>query len=302
MIAYVEVSRLQNNADRLENQLNVALKLKTKMRKHTREQYSHLAVSLLDCVTKITELLEMDSLASVDELSEEFDSIDDAHLSQIKDAIQSTQAEFDEYESFTHSSDSCDNVNKNTLKMYGQVIDSAVKTDYEYREELECAQMIKMWFSTRFSSSAATSFKYNIEYLPKWISGIIIAYGKHLARGDTYQFKETLFEWCNKVKSDPEHSKWALPYEIQQICSGKAISSDYTMEAVLLGDLLMDDVFYKLTTSPPTGKIIVMDCAPVASAVKKHNPELSNEIQRRIANKQRLLDTYQFTNKMKGEE
>ena len=93
--------------------------------------------------------------------------------------------------------------------------------------------------------------------------------------------------WIQSVKE----STWAVPYEVYQL-EKDASPEDFTMDAVLIGDIIMDEYFYQLTDYYSPNISCPLDCYPVASSVKHHNPNLESIIRTRIANKDELIKQY----------
>lgn len=290
---YIEVPRLQTQADKIDKQLSVVLSQKPQMYAKTKERYKDLAISLLSSVEKIASILEIDSLASLDNKSSEF-SDTKVDVSDLSDALKHTTDKIESYTSFvsTDFSSLSNNINKETLRRYGQVLEQASNHDFKYAEANECAYILNRWFKARFSNPYKDSvFKYNIAYIPEWISDIIILYGKYHSNDNTSSFMDMMTSWCDKLSNQ---SKWAVPYEVHNLAKSIEPSS-YTMNAVLIGDILMDELLYLLTESNSPDIAANLECYPVASKVKANNPSLLPLIRTRIVNRESLAKQYKLT-------
>lgn len=292
---YIEVSRIQHHADRLNDLLADVTANQPQLYSKTKHKYKELAISLLHAVDEITSILETDSLASIDQYESEFDNKPAESIDELHQAIEQVTMSIDNYTNFisTPVDNVSVNINKATLKRYGQVLAEAANYSFKYTEANECAYILNKWFNARFSNFVKDdTFKYNIAYLPDWITNIIIVYGKYHQNNNTSSFIHMMESWCNKLSSQP--NKWVVPYEIHQL-NTSANPESYTMDSVLIGDELMDEVFYQLTESNSPDLIATFDCYPVASAVKLHNPSLLPEIRTRLAKQNQLADQYNLT-------
>lgn len=289
----IEVPRILANATRISDQLDTALGEKRKMYAKTRRNYEELAISLLSSVDKIATLLENNSLCSLDDTPQEFhtSSVD---VNNLRDAIDKTSKKINSYTSFVSPPVSNDaNINRDTLKRYGSVLNKASTTSFSCIECSECAYILNRWFKARFSNKRkSSSFKYNISYLPEWITNIIILYGKYHSNGDSDAFMNMMTSWCDSL--DHEDCKWAVPYEVHQLTKSFC-PEDYTMDAVLIGDILMDEALYELTESNSPGIVTNLDCYPVASRVKMRNAGLLPIMRSRLAKRDSLLNQYHLT-------
>lgn len=294
-MTYIEVSRIQAHADKINSQLEQVLSNQPQMYSKTKDKYKNLAISLLSSVEKIADILEADSLASVDNKSSEFES-SSLDMSELSDAIHTASNKIDSYTSFVSSEvpikPISTNINKETLHRYGQILEQASTYDFGYEEVNECAYILNKWFKSRFSSTEDDLFKYNIAYLPTWITNIIILYGRYLKNKDTDSFITMMMDWCANLAIKP--NKWAVPYEVHQL-SKSAHPGTYTMEAVIIGDVLMDEVLYQLTEYNSPGIVANLESYAVASEVKSKNPALLPIIRTRLAKRDELIQEYNLT-------
>ena len=289
MTTYIEVARMQSRIDRTNEELDFVLDKKSKLYAKTKDKYRVLALSLLDAVDKITDILEIDSLADIDDA--EFDDSSDADLS-LSDAIDHTRDRIASYTSFvspTHITESS-NANKDTIRCYGNVIECASKTALSCTEATECLRLLDRWFQARFSNRTSSNFRYNISMIPNWISDIIISYGKYQSEGRSSDFIAMFDEWLKNV----DKCNWALPYKVHQI-SKSHDPTDYTMNAVIIGDIIMDEALYPLTEDQNPDLVANLECYPVAVRVKANNPSLLPLIRTRIAKRDSLISDYKLT-------
>lgn len=290
-MVYIEVPRIQAQADKIDNQLSIVLSQRPNMYAKTKERYKELAISLLSSVEKIAAILEEDSLACIDNKSIEFGQ-SEIDISDLSDAIKHASSRIDSCTKFIsgNSSEVAININKETLRRYGQVLEQASNYNFSYQEATECAYILNKWFKARFSNyNKSNSFKYNIAYIPQWITDIIIMYGKYQSNNDSSSFIEMMLAWCDSLSNDDV--KWAVPYEIYQL--NKTLEpNNYTMNAVLIGDILMDEMLYLLTESSAPDLVANLDCYPVANKVKASNPALLPIIRTRLAKRDSLAKEY----------
>lgn len=291
---YVEVPRLQTHADKIDSQLSVVLARKPHMYDKTKKRYKELAITLLASVEKIAAILEEDSLASVDNVASEFDSAT-FDVSDLASALQHTSDKINSYTSFVSNdlSSVSTNANKETLRRYGKVLEQAANYNFSCVEANECAFILNRWFTSRFSNpSKDSTFKYNMAYIPGWITDIIILYGKYHSNQDTQSFMNMMVDWCDKLAT--QSIRWAVPYEVYNL--GKQVEpTDYTMDAVLVGDILMDEMLYQLTDTSSPDIVANLECYPVASKVKAGNPSLLPVIRTRLVKRDALMKEYNLT-------
>lgn len=291
---YIEVPRIQTHADKIDSQLSTVLSQKPQMYAKTKERYKHLAISLLSSVEKIAAILEEDSLASLDNKTSEFGS-NKFDVSDLSTAIKHASERIDSCTSFVSADFSglSNNVNKETLRRYGQILEQASNYNFRYEEANECAYILNRWFKARFSNpSKHSTFRYNLAYIPEWITDIIILYGKYHSNQDTSSFMDMMTGWCDNLSN--ESVKWAVPYEVHQL--NKSVEpKNYTMDAVLIGDILMDEMLYLLTETSSPDIIANLECYPVASKVKANNPSLLPIIRTRLAKRETLMKEYSLT-------
>lgn len=293
-MTYIEVPRIQAHADKIDSQLSTVLSQKPQMYAKTKERYKELAISLLSSVEKIAAILEEDSLASVDNKTSEF-STNRFDVSDLSSALKHASERMDSCANFisTDFSSSSTNINKETLKRYGHILEQASNYNFRYEEANECAYILNRWFKARFSNPSKNStFRYNIAYIPEWITDIIILYGKYHSKQDSATFMDMMTTWCDSLST--ESVKWAVPYEVHQL-SKSVEPRDYTMNAVLIGDILMDEALHLLTDTHSPDIIANLECYPVASKVKANNPALFPIIRSRLAKRDALIKEYNLT-------
>lgn len=293
-MTYIEVPRIQAHADKIDSQLSTVLSQKPQMYAKTKERYKDLAISLLSSVEKIASILEEDSLASVDNKTSEF-STNRFDVSDLSNALKHASERIDSCANFVSTDFSIvsNNANKETLRRYGQVLEQASNYNFRYEEANECAYILNRWFKARFSNPSKNStFRYNLAYIPEWITDIIILYGKYHSNQDTSSFMNMMTSWCDNLSV--ESVKWAVPYEVHQLSKSRELRN-YTMNAVLIGDILMDEMYYLLTETSSPDIVANLECYPVASKVKANNPTLLPIIRTRLAKRETLMKEYSLT-------
>lgn len=285
-MSHVEVPRLVAAAGRINDKLDSVLSENHSIYAKTKKQYKELAIQLLSSVEKIATILQCDSLDDSDDGEFESSSID---ISDISEALDQASEKVDKVSSFVSPSDS--SANKNTIHEYGRVLQKAADTDLACVDANTCANVLNTWFKARFSNKD-NSFKYNISYIPSWITDIILLYGKYHSDGRTSEFVDMMYTWCSDIQD--HGSRYAVPYQVYQI--GKSDDpNDYTMDAVLIGDILMDKSLYDLTEYSSPNLVAHLSYYPVADVAKVRNPEISDEIFVRLMNRDSLLIKYNIS-------
>jgi hypothetical protein len=86
--------------------------------------------------------------------------------------------------------------------------------------------------------------------------------------------------WCQKLET--ESVRYAIPYEIFKIDKSKDIN-EYTLEAVLISDILFSECLYRLTKQELPNSQIVLDALAVSDFVRNKNKSLASEIRTRFS-------------------
>lgn len=321
---YLEIYPIENYADKISKQLDAVLEAKPTMYAKTKGRYKQLACSLLQSVEKISAILEEESLISSD-VQDEFDELLDTQYDEFSDALKSVQDQLSSYTEFTSntssSSDLSNNSNKLTstsdneshavssmsddagvatmsnkaaLSIFAQVIEQGSICSFKCAEASHCARMIWQWFKARFTPEVRNSnFKYNIKQLPVWISAIVLSYGKHHRDNTIGTFVDMFNKWIADITAD-ERNCWALPYEVYQI-SKSSNKDDFTLDAVVISDILMEELYHQLTQPYIENSPIYLESSLVPSIVKAQNPELLSDIRTRLSKQADLILKCGFT-------
>lgn len=277
---YLEIYPSEVAARKINKHLDQMISDKPRIYRKTLLRYKKLAQILLDCVGKIIRVMQSEMLLSSEdtefqELASEFDV---AQIDELRDSVDILGNLVDE----NPSADS-KKLAGEMLTKYKSVFSQAAKYDFGYVEVNECAELLNMWISQRFSGLNA-NFKYQIKQLPIWATFIVIAYGKYHAMGQSVQFVSEFTEWCNSLLSDASNC-WALPYNIFNMT--KTINpGNFTLDAVIIYDILINGCLYQLIDVK-----IPMDSAYVAKLVKEYQPDLAYDVKTRFNRQDELIES-----------
>lgn len=304
---YLEIYPMENSADKIAKQLDLVLDAKPTMYAKTRDRYRQLAQSLLQSVSKISSILEEESLISTGHVQNEFNelssNVEDMHAAaELHKAVTDTRNQISSFTQFTkpssshatQQSDSSYISNREILSRFATVLEESSQHEFRCKEVSECAKLIYRWFKCRFTPEFKNpNFKYNIEYLPTWITYIIVLYGYYHSINQTSVLISKFDKWCEEISQDLTNC-YAVPYEVYSIT--KSVQPEcFTMCGVVIGDILMDEMYYQLTESYLSNSHVVFDLYPVATLTKTLNPSLLPMIRTRIANRNKLIKECRFT-------
>lgn len=306
---YLEIYPIENSADKISKQLDAILEAKPTMYAKTKERYKQLAYSLLQSVEKISNILEEETLIpSSNYNSNEFDELsgssveDDSSAIDLSRALQSVQKQVSSYAEFSAESKPIKGEhprlrkmsNKDIISHFAKVLEEASTYNFQCEEASQCARILHTWFISRFVPAVRNpKFRYSIKQIPSWISYIIILYGKYHSLGQVDVFENLIYKWCDDISSN-NNNVYAVPYEVHDLM--KSVKPDYyTMNCVIINDILMDNILYKLTSPYLTESEVFLDNSSVPSIVKSNNPSLVPEIRTRIAKRDILIEKYNLT-------
>lgn len=291
MKTYHEIYPIEGWADKISKHLEAIAADKPNMYAKTKQRYEKLADSLLDSVAKIALILEEDSLVS--KSNNEFDELSDNSSLSISDKLKQVNARFHQLENF--SKDNVGTLNhipggvqhKETIDYFDMILREASVHNFGYSEVNECAKMLYQWFHTRFRPDFIdVDFKYNIHYIPTWICDFIILYGKYHHANQNKLFVKMIDKWCVEVTTGSK-GNYAIPYEVYNL-EKEFNPSDYTIDAVVINDILSSQYLYKLFEDEFQG-VIHYDYNVLISVVKDRNPSLHSKVITRIAKRKELI-------------
>ena len=299
-MAYIEIGPIEKNANKISKQLDILLEQKPNMYTKTRERYQKLAHSLLQSVEKISNILEEECLISHEHEFNEFEELSNSEIdvSDISDAIDSIQSQLQSYEQLACS----DNVplperrcsNKDIISRFAQILFEGSNKAFECEEACKCATILHKWFRTRFTPVVKNpKFRYQISQIPEWIYYIVILFGKYQSDNNIQDFLTMFNNWCEDVENNPSNC-WAVPYQVYEL--SKSIQPEsFTLNAVVLFDILMEDLYYLLTESSFSDSKVFLDGSAVANIVRMNNPALLPKIRTRLSNHRKLIDECNLT-------
>lgn len=300
-LSYLEIYPIENYAEKISKQLDDVLVAKPNMYEKTRGRYKRLAYSLLQSVEKISAILEEESLVSC--TSNEFDELSNepSDVAEIVDTLESIKQGVDSFTSFvqckndTTKTTSSDNINnKEIFRQYAKVLSEGAIHRFATVEATECAQIIYMWFETRFMSTKSANFRYQISQIPIWISSIVLLYGHFINIGQPHMLRSIMQRWSVKVVSDSSFV-WAVPYEVQNFVKDNLSAESFTLEAVLIYDMLIEELYHQLALPYFSDADVAISPSYVADVVKKARPELERDIRVRFAKQSELVSKCNLT-------
>lgn len=290
MKTYNEIYPIEGWADKISKHITKIADEKPNMYAKTKRRYEKLAESLLDSVSKIAIILEEDSLLS--KTTDEFNELDDAdNPVSITEQIDKLNQKFHRVEDLSNEGTSVSTsskvAHKTTIDYFDAVLFEASTYNFGYSQINECARMLYLWFHTRFRPDISDpTFRYNIHYIPNWICDFILLYGKYHHAKQNKTFVKMIEKWCVDVQTS-SIGNYALPYPVYEM--DKSVDpADYTIDAVIINDILSSECLYKLFEDKFSG-VIHYDNNVLVAVVKDKNPSLQSKIITRIAKRRELI-------------
>ena len=237
----------------------------------TKQRYQDVVTNLMQAVNKMLPLVE-EGLLIPEETSDEFNELSRNLIDRINETSQNTKpADLKAVIQPTHTR------KDNIFVLFDSVFADAAEMEFGYEEVDMCAKSLYRWFHTRFIDHPGV---YKATELSNWVSNFILAFGKASHNNTLYQLQSHIATWCQKLES--ETVKYAVPYEIYKMGKQKDIS-EYTLEAVLISDILFSDCLYRLTKEELPNSQIFLDGLAVADFVRNKNKSLATEIRTRFS-------------------
>lgn len=305
MKSYNEIYPAEGWADKILKYLQKVALEKPNMYAKTKRRYEALAYSLLDSASLIASILEEDSLvpSSNDEFDELSSTDDRIHkkLAEVNQRFRKTEefstskfstSDLDKHSESDGSDESSDYSYYDICKYYDVVLKGASVLNFGYSEVNECAKLLYLWFHTRFMPEIQDpDFTCQLRYLPIWITSFIIVYGKYFQQGKIAKFKEIVDRWCEKVQQG-KGGIYAIPFQVYKIekdfKDGVCQPSDYTIEAVIINDLLANGCLYRLGDNEYDGAVRY-NSNDLVNVVRDRNPALFTKIRNRVVKRQELI-------------
>ena len=237
----------------------------------TKQRYQDIVINLMQAVNKMLPLVEEGFLIP-DETSDEFNELSKNLIDMINETAQNTpSADLKAVIQPTHKR------KDNIFVLFDSVFADAAKMEFGYEEVDMCAQSLYRWFHSRFIEHPGV---YKTTELSNWVRNFIIAFGKASQDNTLYVLQSHIETWCQKLET--ETVRYAVPYEIYKIDKHKDIS-EYTLEAVLISDILFSECLYRLTKQELPNSQVVLDALAVADFVRNKNKSLASEIRTRFS-------------------
>lgn len=183
-----------------------------------------------------------------------------------------------------------------TLNTYDEILKEGSTTDFGYVEVNECAKLLYTWFHSRFITYGNDpQFHYHPKFIAEWVAKFVLMYGVYYSSGKGKNFAHTVQSWSNSL-STASNSKYAVPYFIFQVDKSDLDNQlTYTMAPIVIYDILMNKVYYKLAIGEVNDMLSYLDPNLVMDYVQRHNPELKNSIRLHLARQQQLIAEVNLT-------
>lgn len=237
----------------------------------TKQRYQDIVTNLMQAVNKMLPLVE-EGLLIPDETSDEFNELSRNLIDKINETAQNTQPA-DLKAVIQPINTGKDNI----FVLFDSVFADAAEMEFGYEEVDMCAKSLYRWFHARFIDHPGV---YKATELSNWVRNFILAFGKASHNNTLYQLQSHIEMWCQKLES--ETVKYAVPYEIYKMSKQKDIDG-YTLEAVLISDILFSECLYRLTKQELPNSQIFLDGLAVADFVRNKNKSLATEIRTRFS-------------------
>lgn len=300
---YVEVQSLEKHAEKIEKQLNLILTTKPGIYAKTKDRYKQLAYSLLKSAEMISSILEEESLVpQMDmKIDDEFNELDDFQADvDLQGTVKDVHEKIDNCSQFTQSSsehavdsNSSTLSNKEVIRRFASVIEECANHSFEYPEVAKCATLLHKWIQSRFLPDIRNpKFRYSLKQLPLWITYMIIAFGKYKKEDRVEEFINIVDKWVTSISVNLGNT-YAVPYEVFELMKSTN-AEDFTIEAVLISDILMEASLYQLTEASMPGSNVYLSCSPVLDEVKIKNPQLLTILRTRFAKQRQLMNQFNF--------
>ena len=277
---YLEIYPSEVAAKKISNHLNKMIEVRPRVYRKTLLRYKKLAYLLLECATKIIRMLQSEMLLTSEdnEFQELVSDFDIEQIDELRDSVDNLGNLIERKQSPESKK-----LAAITLDRYCEIFKVASTLDFGYYEVNECAQLLWLWISQRFSGFNP-NFKFQIKQLPIWATFIVIAYGKYQSIGETTRFVTDFTNWCNGLDADTSNC-WALPYNIFNMT--KVIDpNNFTVNAMVIYDLLINGCLYQLMDDNTK---IPMDSSYIAKLVKEYHPEYSRDVRTRFTRQSELI-------------
>ena len=278
---YLEIYPSEVAARKISAHLDKMAETKPRVYRKTLLRYKKLAYLLLECVTKIVRMLQSEILLSSEdnEFQELITDFDTEQIDELRDSVDSLGNLVEK-----KSTPENKKLAGDTLKQYQTVFNQASNYDFGYVEVNECAQLLNLWMTQRFSGFNP-NFKFQIKQLPIWATFIVIAYGKYQSIGESTKFVRDFKKWCNKLDDDTSNC-WALPYNVFNMT--KVIDpNNFTVNAMVIYDILINGCLYQLIDGKNK---IPMDSAYISKLVKEYKPENARDVRTRFTRQGELIE------------
>lgn len=220
-----------------------------KMYGKSKTRLKEVATTCSEVVRIIYTVLEDESLSNMDE--QEFSQSSNPDIVTVLNDMQSELNKLKSFVSTSSGSAETSSVSISTRRQvllnYSASLKHLSEVSIPIKSAHKCAELLHMWFSTRFESVQSSDFHYNIKRWPDWLRDIVIVYGHSVATDTEDQFISKFEYWCNSIQQEV-NNKYAVPYFIYTF-NRYHDPSQFTLTAAVLWDILLDNGLAQLCTS-----------------------------------------------------
>lgn len=240
--------------------------VKPNMYQKSKDRLKDLAVTCNQVVRIISEILQDEALAQID------NEFRESNQNEICNMITSMESQIAALKTFvSYDSEESSNVTiskskispqtrRQVLTNYGKVFSRLSQSDTGNVIVDDCITLLWTWFDERFFQTPRShpEFRYNIRRIPNWISDIVLSYSLSIMRGDRESFVDEFNEWCTTLNITEAGDKYAIPYFIYKV---KQDAEDQLVDCtpVVLWDMLIDAGLHSLCGQDPSELYIQED-------------------------------------------
>ena len=288
---YGSIYSMELAAKKIEAGLSEVLSTNPRMYGKTLKRYENLAHVLISCVDKIAKIAQIDALSP--KSNDEFNELAEAAGFDLNldSALEGVQQGLKEAKAFASPADSTSEKVYIDLKAVDSVFREMSRTDFGWNEVNHCAKLLYTWFHERFIQYPC---KCKISCLGLWVHTFIIQFGNFCSKDARQSFEDSMLSWCDRLSKI--NMNYVHPYFIHQTLKSKE-PSDFTLQAVLINDILYEICLYKLSD-----QFSIFDNREVSRIVKDKNPALTPKINLRFARRSQLIENVGFTESNEGGE
>lgn len=197
------------------------------------------------------------------------------------------------------------------INKFRDVLKEASCFNFGYEEVNRCAYWLYYWFHTRYVVKYS-GFRYNIKLIPLYIESMILYYSYLMNTNQLENFESEMKDWESAIKTNNTinvpYGAFDIYKQIYHYIYKDYATTDnfykyseipdpmkFTLEAVVINDVLTDGVLHKLMDSEFANGYITYDPLMITQLVRNINIGISDKVRMRIPKRQEYLSTLNFT-------